>query len=138
MDIIISDQNRTETIQLPIIPEQLEVSFPHNNEVFSTVDGGDINLIGRPGLKSVTISSWLPGKAYPFAKSTLLMYEGKEFFVKYKRTRKPIRVVIVNNNGYTYHNELYAIEEFSFGYDRVGDMPYTLVLKQFVPSKVIT
>ena len=138
MEIIISNENRTETIQLPIIPESLEVAFPHNNEVFTTVDGGDINLIGRPGLKSITLSSWLPGKEYTFAKSPLLMYEGKEFFVKYKRTRKPVRVVIVNNNGYTYHNELYAIEEFSFGYDRVGDMPYTLVLKQFVPSKVIT
>ena len=138
MDIIISDQNRTETIQLPIIPERLDVSFPHNNEVFSTVDGGDINLIGRPGLKSISLSSWLPGKEYPFAKSNLQMYEGKEFFVKYKRIRKPIRVVIISNSGYTYHNELYTIENFTFGYDRAGDMTYTLDLTQFVPSKVIT
>lgn len=137
MDIIISDQNRTETIQLPIIPENLEVSFPHNNEVFSTVDGGDINLIGRPGLKSISLSSWLPSKEYPFAKSSVLMSEGKEFFVKYKRTRKPVRVVIVSDSGYTFHNELYVIENFTFGYDRVGDMTYTLDLKQFVPSKVV-
>ena len=136
MDIIISNEQRTETLHLPIIPENLEVSFPHNNEVFSTVDGGDINLVGRPGLKSIPLSSWFPSKEYPFAKSTVLMQEGKEFFVKYKRTRKPIRVVIINNNGYTFHNELYVIEEFTFGYDRAGDMTYTVNLKQFVPSRV--
>ena len=64
------------------------------------------------------------------------MSEGKEFFVKYKRIREPIRVVVINKNGYTFHNELYVIEEFTFGYDRAGDMTYTVNLKQFVPSRV--
>ena len=136
MEIILSNEKRTEILQLPIIPEALEVSFPHNNEVFSTVDGGDINLIGRPGLKSISLNSWFPSKEYSFAKSPVLMSEGKEFFVKYKRIREPIRVVIINKNGYTFHNELYVIEEFTFGYDRAGDMTYTVNLKQFVPSRV--
>lgn len=136
MDIILSNEQRTETLHLPIIPEDLEVSSPHNNEVFSTVDGGDINLVGRPGLKSIPLSSWFPMKEYPFAKSSVLAPEGKEFFEKYKRTRSPIRVVIISKSGYTFHNELYVIEEFVFGYDRTGDMKYTVNLKQFVPKKV--
>lgn len=136
MDIIFSNETRTETLQLPIIPADLEISFPHNNEVFSTVDGGEINLIGNPGLKSIPIKSWFPSKEYPFAKSKVLMQEGKEFFVKYKRIKKPLRVVVINNEGYAFHNELYVIEEFTFGYDRAGDMTYSLSLKQFVPSKV--
>ena len=136
LDIIFSNENRKEVLQLPIIPETLEVSFPHNNEVFSTVDGGDINLIGRPGLKSITLTSWFPMKKYSFAKSPVLAPEAKEYFVKFKRERKPVRIVIVNKNSYTSHNELYAIEEFNFGYDRAGDMTYTLSLKQYVPKKV--
>ena len=136
MDIIFSSEDRKEILQLPIIPEELEVTFPHNNEVFSTVDGGDISLIGRPALKSITLNSWFPMKEYSFAKSPILAPEAKEYFVKFKRERKPIRIVIINKVGYTFHNELYAIEEFNFGYDRVGDMTYTLKLTQYVPKKV--
>ena len=136
MDIIFSAEDRSETLQLPIIPEELKVSFPHNNEIFSTVDAGDINLIGRPGLKSLTIDCWFPMREYPFAKSSVLAPEAKEFFVKYKRQRKSLRVVVINNGGYSFHNELYAIDEFTFGYDRVGDMPYSLKLTQYVPKQV--
>ena len=136
MDIIFSEENRSETLQLPIIPAELQVSFPHNNEVFSTVDAGDINLIGRPGLKSLTIDSWFPMREYTFAKSSVQGAEAKEFFVKYKRQRRPLRAVIINNAGYTLHNDLYAIEEFTFGYDRVGDMTYSLKLTQYVPKQV--
>lgn len=131
MNIIFSNEKRTESIQLPIIPEEIEISFTHNNEVFSTVDGGDLNLIGREGLKNFPIKSWFPSKSYPFAKSDVLAPEAKEFFVKYKRKREPLRVVVISDSGYTFHNELYVIEEFTFGYDRVGDMPYSLNLKQF-------
>lgn len=136
MDIIFSADNRKETLHLPIIPEELDVSFPHNNEVFTTIDGGDINLIGKPGLKSISFASWFPMKEYPFAKSSVLAPECKEFFVKWKRLRKPIRVLIINKNGYTFHNELYAIDDFTFGYDRVGDMTYSLKLSQFVEKQV--
>lgn len=136
MNIIFSNEDRSETLQLPIIPESLEVNFPHNNEVFSTVDGGDINLVGRPGLKSIQLSSWFPMKEYSFAKSNVLAPEAKEFFVKYKRERKPLRIVIYNDSGYTYHNETYVIEDFTFGFDSVGDMTYSLSLKQYVYKRV--
>lgn len=136
MNIVFSNEDRTEVLQLPIIPENLEINFPHNNETFSTIDSGDINLVGRAGLKSISLSSWFPMKQYSFAKSSVLAPEGKEFFVKYKRERKPLRVVIYNDSGYTYHNETYVIEDFTFGFDRVGDMPFSLSLKQYVYKRV--
>lgn len=137
MDIFVSDENRKEVLQLPIIPDNFEgVKFPHNNQVFQTISDGDIKLIGMPGLKSIPLNSWFPMKEYPFAKSPLMGTEAKEFFVKWKRKRRPIRVIIVNNNGYEFHNELYAIEEFTFGYDRAGDMTYSLALEQFIPKQV--
>lgn len=136
MDIFVSSEDRGEVLQLPIIPPDLSVKFPHNNQTFSTISAGDIKLIGMAGLKAISIDSWFPMKEYSFAKSPLLGTEAKEFFVKWKRKRRPIRIVIVNNAGYEFHNELYAIEEFAFGYDRVGDMTYSLSLEQFVPKKV--
>lgn len=136
MNVIFSSEDRSETLQLPITPENLEVDFPHNNETFSTIDSGDINLVGRPGLKSIQLDTWLPMKPYSFVKSNVLAPEGKEFFVKYKRERKPLRVVIYNDSGYTFHNELYVIESFVFGFDRVGDMTISLSLKQYVYKRV--
>lgn len=136
MDIFVSSYDRKEVFQLPIIPEELDVKFPHNNQTFSTISEGDVKLIGMPGLKAVAFDSYFPMKEYSFAKSPLLGTEAKEFFVKWKKKRKPIRVVIVNKNGYEFHNELYAIEEFVFGYDRAGDMTYSLSLEQSVPKKV--
>ncbi|MGG2053107.1 hypothetical protein ABFY48_01820 [Lysinibacillus pakistanensis] len=137
MDIFVSSEDRKEVLQLPIIAPDFEgVKFPHNNQTFSTISAGDIKLIGMAGLKTILINSWFPMKEYSFAKSPLLGTEAKEFFVKWKRKRRPIRVIIVNNAGYEFHNELYAIEEFTFGYDRVGDMTYSLSLEQFVPKKV--
>ncbi|AVK82458.1 hypothetical protein C3943_02295 [Lysinibacillus sp. B2A1] len=136
MDIFVSSEDRKEVLQLPIIPTDLSVKFSHNNQTFSTISAGDIKLIGMAGLKAISIDSWFPMREYSFAKSPLLGTEAKEFFVKWKRKRRPIRIVIVNNAGYEFHNELYAIEEFTFGYDRVGDMTYSLSLEQFVPKKV--
>lgn len=136
MDIFVSSEDRKEVLQLPIIPPDISVKFPHNNQTFSTISAGDIKLIGMAGLKAISIDSWFPMREYSFAKSPLLGTEAKEFFVKWKRKRRPIRIVIVNNAGYELHNELYAIEDFTFGYDRVGDMPYSLSLEQFVPKKV--
>lgn len=137
MDIIFAENDRSRILHLPIIPETIEIEFPHNNMVFSTISGGDIYLLGMPGLKSVSFSSWMPMKPYPFAKSKVLATEGKEYFVDWKRERKPFRMIIINNAGRALHNELYAIEQFNFGYDRAGDMTYTLQLKQYVIGQVI-
>ena len=137
MDIFISSENRKEVLQLPIIPEELSVKFPHNNQTFSTISVGDIKLIGMPGLKTIEgLTGWFPMREYSFAKSSLMGTEAKEFFVNWKRKRRPIRVIIINNAGYEFHNELYAIDEFTFGFDRAGDMTYSLALEQFVAKQV--
>lgn len=137
MDIIFTNDDRSQILHLPIIPERLEIQFPHSNQTFTTISSGEINLIGLPALKSISFSCWFPMKEYSFAKSNVLGSEAKEFIVEWKRTRTPRRMVVINNNGYELHNELYAIENFVFGYDRVGDMTYTLDLKQFVNRRVV-
>lgn len=137
MDIIFSNDDRTKILHLPIIPETLEIQFPHNNQTFVTISTGEINLIGLPCLKTVSISCWFPMKKYPFAKSKILAPEAKEYIVEWKRTRTARRMVIINKNGYELHNELYAVENFTFGYDRAGDMTYTLDLKQFINKRVV-
>lgn len=137
MEIVFTDENRKEILHLPIIPETFDVSFPHNNETISTIADGDMSVIGMPGLKKLSFDCWLPSKRYSFAKSNLTAQQGKAFFTKWKRKRRPIRIVVTSKDGWEIHNELYAIDDFTFGYDRVGDMPYSLSLTQFIPKKVM-
>lgn len=136
MEIVFTAENRKETLHLPIIPETFEVSFPHNNEVVTTISAGDMNIIGMEGLKTISFDSWFPNRSYPFAKSKVLAQQGKDFFTKWKRKRRPIRIVVTSKGGWEIHNELYAIDNFTFGYDRVGDMTYSLSLSQFVQKQV--
>lgn len=136
MDIVFSAENRKEVLHAPIIPEAMQISFPHVNQTIQTINDGEINIIGLPGLKAISFSSWIPNRKYSFAKSSVLAPQAKEFFTKWKRKRRPIRIVITSNNGWEIHNELYAIEDFTFGFDKVGDMTYSLSLKQFVPKQV--
>ncbi|BAK15856.1 uncharacterized protein containing LysM domain [Solibacillus silvestris StLB046] len=137
MEIVFTDENRIEILHLPIIPETFDVSFPHNNETITTISDGDMLVLGLPGLKTIAFNCWLPNKSYSFAKSKVMAQQGKDFFTKWKRKRRPIRIVVTSKDGWEIHNELYAIDDFTFGYDRVGDMPYSLSLTQFIPKKVM-
>lgn len=136
MEIVYSAENRKDILHLPIIPEELDIAFPHINMTIQTINEGEINIIGLPGLKTISYKSWIPNRKYSFAKSNVMGPRAKEFFTKWKRKRRPIRIVITSKNGWELHNELYAIEEIIFGYDRVGDLTYSLSLKQATPKQV--
>lgn len=58
MDIFLSTMDRKQIIQLPIVPAEFKIPSPVNNEVFTTINQGDIKLLGRRGLKSLTIDSF--------------------------------------------------------------------------------
>lgn len=136
MEIVFSAENRKETLHLPIIPEQFEVSFPHKVEVIETINEGEMSIIGNAQLKGISFECWVPSKSYSFAKSNVLAPQLKEFFTKWKRKKRPVRIVVTSSSGWEIHNELYAIANFTFGYDRVGDMPYKLELIQGTPKQV--
>lgn len=130
MEIVFSANNRKDILHLPIIPEELEISFPHNNVVIDTATGGQLKIFGEAGLKAISYSSWCPMNNSPnYAKSKVLAPRLKEFFTQWKRKKKPIRIVITYKSGYELHNEEYAIDEFVFGYDRMGDLTYSLSLE---------
>ena len=66
MDIYLSVNNREQVICLPVLPSEFTVSKPRSNEVFETVSQGELNLIGRSQLKSISWDSFFPSKDYPF------------------------------------------------------------------------
>lgn len=132
MDIFLSINNRERVIQLPIIPESFQVEYENNNQVFSTISKGELNLIGNQGLKSLVINSFFPNREYSYSKSR--EYSGDEFveiMEAWNKRRVPIRIVITNSEGKEIVNLAVAIEGFNFGYDKAGDVFYSLSLKEF-------
>ena len=55
MDIYLSVNNRAEVMRLPVIPPEFTISKPQGTEVFETVSQGELQLIGVPKLKGITI-----------------------------------------------------------------------------------
>lgn len=131
MDIYLSKMDRSQIIKLPVIPSEIIVSSPSQNETFSTISQGEIKLIGPEGLESLSLSSYFPVKDYPFLKDR--SYRGMEYvdIIKdWKKRKFPIRLVITGQSPLV--NTLCAIENLEYGpRDGTGDIYYTLALGEF-------
>lgn len=129
MDIFLSINNREQVIQLPIVPSEFKIPSPQNHETYTTINQGDIKLIGQRGLKSLTIDSFFPAKDYPFARDkTYKGWEYYEIIESWIDRRIPIRLIITN----TPINMAVVIDNFEAGVqDGSGDVYYSLALSEF-------
>lgn len=128
MDIYLSINNREQVIKLPVVPETFTINSPQNNEKYNTISQGDIKLIGKRGLKSLTIQSFFPSKDYPFAKDkTYIGWEYVEIIESWIDREVPIRLIITD----TPINMVCSIENFDYGTDTTGDVNYSLSLSEF-------
>lgn len=53
--------------QLPILPPSFEVSTENSHGTLNIQTKGDVTILGKGGLKTVTLSSFFPGQDYHFA-----------------------------------------------------------------------
>lgn len=129
MDIFLSINNREQVIQLPIVPAEFKVASPVNHETYTTINQGDMKLIGQRGLKSLGIDSFFPSKVYPFNRdNTYKGWEYAEIIESWINRRLPIRLIATN----TPVNMLMTIDNFEYGLqDGSGDVYYSLQLSQF-------
>lgn len=130
MDIFLSINNREQVIQLPIVPAEFKVVSPNKHEVYTTINQGDMKLIGQRGLKSLVIASFFPSKVYPFNRdNTYKGWEYVEILESWIDRKLPIRLIVTN----TPINMLVTIDEgFEYGpQDGSGDVYYSLPLSQF-------
>jgi len=133
MNIILSANNNKDVYTLPIVPNGIEINSPQKNETFEGLNR-DITLIGNPGLKEIPITSFFPvNKDYPFIAQEAEKngWRYVEFIENLKKSKTPVRVIITNKQKYTVFNGLCSIENFKFKTDNVGDIQYTLDLKEF-------
>lgn len=129
MDIFLSINNREQVIQLPIVPSEFKLSSPYGNETYETINQGEIKLIGKRNLKSITIESFFPKNHYTFSRDR--SYSGWEYVHKIETWRDreiPVRLIITE----TPLNAAWTIDSFEYGVqDGSGDIYYTLTLSEF-------
>ena len=140
MDFFLSINNREQVIQLPIVPAEFKIPSPMNNEVFTTINQGDIKIIGQRGLKAITIDSFFPINHYSFSRDRSYSgWEYVEIIESWIDRRVPIRLIITD----TPINLAMTIENFEYGpQDGTGDIYYSLSLSEFnfirLASKKVT
>lgn len=129
MDIFLSINNREQVIQLPIVPSEISIPNPQNNEVFSTLNIGDIALIGPEGLRQFTIESFFPSKHYPFNRSNRYFgWEYVELIQNWRKRDLPMRVVMTG----TPINMPFIIDDFTYTVKHgTNDIYYTLSMSEF-------
>ena len=130
MNYYLSFNNNEERIRLPVIPSSFEVSIPHQNTTVNITNLGEINLIGKTGLMSMTIESFFPAQQYSFClyNDFLKPYEYIKQLLMWKNSGKPIRVIVTG----TPINYAMAIENLIYSeVDGTGDVYFTLELKEY-------
>lgn len=115
-------------MRLPVIPPSFTISKPQGTEVFETVSQGELQLIGVPKLKGITISSFFPIRDYPYLRDTSM--KGWEYVYKidtWIEQKLPIRLVITD----TPINMAVAVKDFDYSIKTDGDLWYNLQLEEF-------
>ena len=120
--------NDSEKFKLPVTPESFSVSVDHKNTVVNIVSLGDINLLGKTGLRSISLSSFFPAQDYNFSKADRL--EPDKYISQIEEWRKAndlVRFIIKD-----VINIQCSIESFDWGMqDGTEDIYYTINLKEY-------
>lgn len=126
-------QDNNGKLQLPVKPSEYNVTVTHRNTVINVIQVGDVNLIGKTGLREISLASFFPAQDYNFSnnsgrKEPLAYVEQIE---SWRNSGNPVRVIITG-----VLNMEATIESFAYGEkDATGDIYYTLYLKEYKKIK---
>lgn len=134
-DIYLSDLNRKNVLQLPILPEEMpSLSKSAKNEEFETFSNGTYNLLGDAGLIEFSLECWLPGKGKSYSFQRVKNINPDDYINLINTVmdnKKPLRIVIIRGDGTFITNTTFSVESFEWHEDRVGDYKYSISFKQW-------
>lgn len=123
-----------ESLRLPVLPANFEATPSQQNTSININALGEINLLGKKGLKILPLSSFFPNQEYGFVqyKDFPKPYECVELIESWMDN--PVHVTITGTN----INGLFTIESFPYSeQDGTGDVYYTIELKAYRKPKII-
>lgn len=133
--IELSFNGQTEVIQIPVMPDALEVDKGSNNKTYDVVGLGEVNVIKSPKLMGFSFSSFFPAQRYPFVITSKLLAPSEyvNTIKEWMTARQPIQFKYVSDS-YDI-NTLASIEGFDWKEvaGSSGDIEYSLELKEYVP-----
>ena len=116
------------SIVLPVTPESFGVQVKNNNSVVNVTNFGNYNMMGKTGLKSITISSFFPAQDYNFSSGGDEPYELVNQIEEWRLSTKPLNLLIENS---TIDFDC-LIDSFEYKeQDGTGDVYFTLVLTEY-------
>jgi len=122
-------QNSGSRIQFPVAPSSFEVSVKQNNSMVNINNIGELNMIGKTGLATMSLASFFPAQQYMFCACTA---DDPYSYVKkiddWRTSGKPCRFIISD----TPVNYAVTIENFKWGErDGTSDVYFTLDFKEY-------
>lgn len=133
MDYYINSDDRQFRFAVP--PSGYEVSGGVENVYHDILEIGEVGYAGNPKLRTYSFSSFFPAKKYSFCvyDDFPTPNESKEYFEKCKANKKPVRLIITEDD----INLLVLIENFSYERkDGTGDIDFKLELKEYKKIEV--
>lgn len=122
-------QSESGKIQLPIPPESFEVSVKQNNSTVNINNFGELNMLGKTGLLTISLSSFFPNQQYSFCQCTPdSPYSYIKTIEGWRTSGKPARITISD----TPIDYAVSIDNFRWGEkDGTGDVYFTLDLREY-------
>lgn len=119
---------------IPVDPETFDVSVSNGNTTVNVINLGELNMIGKTGLKAITIASFFPAQAYDF-NNIGASTDPYSYVTRVEQWRTSGKLCHVDVSGALSMDCL--IQTFTYGErDGTGDVYYKIDLKEYVdPSK---
>lgn len=126
------------SVQLPVNPEKLTITYKGNNKNVEIIQLGEISIPKKKKLGTIKFQSFFPYENWWTGVNTKRRFESvefyKDFFTRIMDEAKPCRFVVTGTN----FNTLVTVENFEY-YNQGGDYEdcyYSLELKEYVPYHV--
>ncbi|MGN6713430.1 LysM peptidoglycan-binding domain-containing protein [Anaerocolumna jejuensis] len=117
-----------ESYRFAVLPPSIEPSVSMQNTSVNITNYGEINLIGKRGLKTLSLSSFFPKQKYNFVQYKDFPSPKACISLIDSWMDNPVRLIITDAN----INMLVTIESFNHAApDANGDVYFTLELKEY-------
>ncbi|MDP4110369.1 MAG: LysM peptidoglycan-binding domain-containing protein [Bacillota bacterium] len=130
--IYLTFNNEQEVIELPVLPEKIEIRRDGSNKTYDLLNTGEINVIRGLRLPELAIESYFPTDGIHVTSEALfepVYYVGK--ILKWAGTCRPIRLTMTGAIELSWP---VSIESFTYSESggAVGEISYRLELKKYI------
>lgn len=117
------------SFQFPIPPSEFKVEVSHNNSVININNIGDLNMLGKTGLKNLTLESFFPAQKYSFCMCTPQKPYSYVNQIEEWRKSNSVAYFRINNTEVNYP---VTINKFSWGEkDGSGDVYFSIEMQEY-------